>query len=170
MADAYPLSLEALLLVLLTLLVVLGLTFADHGSVGTALRRWLVETPARLLARLSRSQALGLGLVVLLGVVTITLFETEGVRLFSMAAPDMVAWVLMFDVTVVFDMVMLAIASRAIAGWRGLVRQRDIAGGILSALIGRINRGARSRSPRIKKSKPPRSSGDGEPDPAFAFA
>lgn len=114
---------------------------------------------------------LGLGLVVLLGVAAILLFEVEGVRLFSMAAPDMIAWVLMFDVTVIFDLVILAISLRAVAGWRGLVRQRDTALSRAGALIGRIRRGALSRGGRTRKPGAPRSpSSDGEPDPGFAFA
>lgn len=153
------------------LLVVFGLTAADEGLVGIALRRWLVEAPARLLARLSRGRMLGLGLIVLLGVAAILLFEAEGVRLFSMAAPDIVAWVLMFDVTAVFDLVVLAISLRAVAGWRGLVRQRDMALSRTRALIGRIRRGVRSRSGRTRKPRPPRPpSSDGEPDPGFTFA
>ncbi|VXC02837.1 hypothetical protein [Brevundimonas sp. G8] len=159
------------MLLSLMLLIVLGLTVADEGLVGIALRRWLVEAPARLLARLSRGRMLGLGLVVLLGVAAILLFEAEGVRLFSMAAPDMIAWVLMFDVTVIFDLVILAISLRAVAGWRGLVRQRDMALSRAGALIGRIRRGARSRGGRTRKPWAPRSpSSDGEPDPGFAFA
>lgn len=159
------------MLLSLMLLIVLGLTVTDEGLVGIALRRWLVEAPARLLARLSRGRMLGLGLVVLLGVAAILLFEAEGVRLFSMAAPDMIAWVLMFDVTVIFDLVILAIGLRAVAGWRGLVRQRDMALSRAGALIGRIRRGARSRGGRTRKPGAPRSpSSDGEPDPGFAFA
>lgn len=159
------------MLLSLMLLIVLGLTVADKGPVGIALRRWLVETPARLLAPLSRGRVLGLGLVVMLGGATILLFEAEGVRLFSMAAPDMIAWVLMFDVTVMFDLVVLTLSLRAVAGWRGLIRQRDMALGLVSVLIGRIRRGARSRRGRTGKPRPPRSpSSDGEPHPGFAFA
>ena len=159
------------MLLSLMLLIVLGLTAADEGPVGTALQRWLVEAPVRLLARLSRGRVLGLGLVVLLGVAAILLFEAEGVRLFSMAAPDMIAWVLMFDVTAVFDLVVLTIGLRAVAGWRCLVRQRDMALSRARAMIGRIRGGARPRSARVRKPRPPRfPSSDGEPDPGFAFA
>ena len=162
---------EIQVLLSLMLLIVLGLTVADEGPVGIVLRRWLVEAPAQLLARLSRGRVLGLGLVVLLGVAAILLFETDGLRLFSMAAPDMIAWVLMFDVTVIFDLVVLTISLRAVAGWRGLVRQRDMALSRARAMIGRIRGGARPRSGRVRKPRPPRPpSGDGEPDPGFAFA
>lgn len=157
-------------MLLLSVLIILGLTVADEGVVGTALRKWLVETPARFLAGLSPGRTFGLGLVALVGVAAVMLFETEGVRLFSMAAPDMVAWVLMFDVTVIFDIVVLAVSLRAVAGWRGLIRRRDMMQGLARRLVGRI-RGVRSRGRRIRKPRPPRSSsGDPEPGPAYAFA
>ncbi|MDQ1154762.1 hypothetical protein [Brevundimonas sp. SORGH_AS_0993] len=159
------------MLLSLLLLIVLCLTVADGGPLGVALRRWLVQEPVRRLARVSRGRAVGIGLIVLLGVAAIVLFETEGVRLFSMAAPDMIAWVLMFDVTVIFDLVILAISLRAAAGWRGVVRQRDMALGLIRALIGRIGREARSRSARARKPRPTRSlSNEDEPDAGFAFA
>ena len=137
-------------MLLLSVLIILGLTLADEGVVGTALRQWLVQTPARFLAGLSRGRKLGLGLVALVGLAAVMLFETEGVRLFSMAAPDMAAWVLMFDVTVIFDIVVLAVSLRAVAGWRGLIRRRDMMQGLARKLIGRV-RGVRSRARRVSK-------------------
>ena len=137
-------------MLLLSVLIILGLTLADEGVVGTVLRKWLVETPARFLAGLSRGRALGLGLIALVGLAAVMLFETEGVRLFSMAAPDMAAWVLMFDVTVIFDIVVLAVSLRAVAGWRGLIRRRDMMQGLARKLIGRV-RGVRSRARRVSK-------------------
>lgn len=157
-------------MLLLSVLIILGLTLADEGVVGTALRRWLIETPARFLAGLSRGRTLGLGLIALVGLAAVMLFETEGVRLFSMAAPDMVAWVLMFDVTVIFDIVVLAVSLRAVAGWRGLIRGRDLMQGLARRLVGRI-RGMRSRARRVSGPRPPKSpSADPEPGPAYAFA
>ena len=157
-------------MLLLSVLIIFGLTLADEGVVGTALRQWLIEMPARFLAGLSRGRTFGLGLVALVGVAAVMLFETEGVRLFSVAAPDMVAWVLMFDVTIIFDLVVLAVSLRAVAGWRGLIRRRDMMHGLARRLIVRI-RGVRSRGRRVSKPRPPRSpSGDPEPDPAYAFA
>ena len=98
----------------LCLLIVLGLTRFDQGPVGTVLRLWLVERPASLLSRLTRGQILGVILVIALGAAVVALFEAEGVRLFAMAAPDQIAWVLMFDVTVLFDLAILALSLRAV--------------------------------------------------------
>lgn len=157
-------------MLLLSVLIILGLTLADEGVVGAVLRKWLVETPARVLAGLSRGRALGLGIIALVGVAAVMLFETEGVRLFSMAAPDMVAWVLMFDVTVLFDIVLLAVSLRAVAGWRRLIRCRDLMQGLARRLVGRI-RGVRPRGRRVSRPRPPKSpSADPEPGFAYAFA
>ncbi|MEW6538135.1 MAG: hypothetical protein AB1448_06040 [Pseudomonadota bacterium] len=164
-------ALEALVILWLFLLIVLGLTVADQGPVGIALRQWLVEAPARRLSRLTAGQAAGLCLVVVLGVVAIVLFEADGARMFALAAPDMIAWALMFDVTVIFDLVVIAISLRAVAGWRGLMRQRELVLSVVSTVLGRIRRRARSRGGRFGKPRPPRSpSDDAEPEPGFAFA
>ncbi|GEM_PF-445420 len=164
-------ALEALVILWLFLLIVLALTVADQGPVGIALMRWLVEAPARHLSRLTAGQAAGLCLVVVLGVVAIVLFEADGARMFALAAPDMIAWALMFDVTVIFDLVVLAISLRAVAGWRGLMQQREFATRVVSTVLRRIRRRARSRGGRLGKPGPPRSpSDDAEPEPGFAFA
>jgi hypothetical protein len=164
-------ALEALMILWLVLLILLALTVADQGPVGIAIRRWLVEAPARHLSRMTAGQTVGLCLVVTLGVAAIVLFEADGARMFAMAAPDMIAWALMFDVTVIFDLVVLAISLRAVAGWRGLMRQREFATRVVSTVLGRIRRRARSRGGRLGKPRPPRSpSDDAEPEPGFAFA
>ena len=164
-------ALEVLVLLWLFLLIVLVLTIADQGPVGIALRRWLVEAPARHLSRLTAGQTVGLCLVLTLGVAAIVLFEADGARMFALAAPDMIAWALMFDVTVIFDLVVLAISLRAVAGWRGLMRQRELATRVVSTVFGRIRRGAQSRGGRTRKPRPPRSpSDDAELEPEFVFA
>ena len=155
----------------LFLLIVPALTVADQGPVGIALRRWPVEAPVRHLSRLTAGHAAGLCLVVVLSVVAIVVFEADGARMFALAEPDMIAWALMFDVTVIFDLVVIAISLRAVAGWRGLMRQRELATRVVSTVFGRIRRGAQSRGGRTRKPRPPRSpSDDAEPKPGFVFA
>ena len=118
------------------------------------------------------ARLLGAGARILtLGVAAIVLFEADGARMFAMAAPDMIAWALMFDVTVIFDLVVLAISLPAVAGWRGLMQQREFATRVVSTVLRRIRRRARSRGGRLGKPSPPRSpSDDSEPEPGFAFA
>ena len=145
------------------LLILFALTAFDAGPAGAGLRRWLVETPARMLSRLGRRQALGLGLVVLAGIGAFALFEAEGLRMFSMAAPEMTAWAMMFDVSVVFDMAVLAIGLKAVAGWRGVER----AVGATTSLIVRTIGGGRSRARRVRRPRPPQSSPDDQ-EPGWA--
>lgn len=159
------------MLLSLTLVIVLGLTAFDQGPIGAALRHGLVRAPARMLSRLSRlsrGQRVGIAVVVLLGLATV-LFEAEGLRFFSMAAPDLIAWVLMFDMTVVFDLVVLTIGLGAVSGWRGMVRQIEGLRGLARRLGGRVARTARARGRRVRRPRPPRpGSDDVEPGAVFA--
>lgn len=152
-----------------SLLIVFGLTLFDRGPIGAALRLLLVETPVRHLSRTSRGQVLGLLLIIGIGVLAVALFEAEGVRMYAMAAPELTGWALMFDVTVVFDMMVLAISLRAAASWRGLVRQIRAAVGIAARMATTAVKGVRSRARRIRPLRPPSDeSSEIEPDAVFA--
>ena len=152
----------------LCLLIVLGLTLFDQGPVGTVLRLWLVERPASILSRLTRGQILGVILVIGLGAAAVALFEAAGVRLFAMAAPDLIAWVLMFDVTVLFDLAILALSLRAVAGWRGLVRAGEAVRAQTRLAVQRLR--SRTRARRVRRLRPPRPrSPDDEPQGAWTF-
>ena len=157
------------MLLSLVLLIVFGLTVFDPGPVGATLRRGLVETPARTLNRLTRGRVVGLILILVLGVAAVALFESEGLRLFSMAAPDLVAWTLMFDVTVIFDLVVLTASLRIVAGWRGLGRATEAVLGLGRRLRRSVRRSAGSRTRRIRRPRPPRA-GCEDPDGGFAGA
>ena len=132
------------------LLIGFGLTACDQGPVGRFLRRRLVETPARLLSNLSRGQLLGLTLVLLLGGAAAFLFEAEGLRLFSMAAPELTTWVMVFDVTVVFDMAVLALTLQAVARGRDLNRILRRVFQTVAAYTSAVGRRRRTR----RRSKP----------------
>jgi len=140
-------------LLISVLLIGFGLTACDQGPVGRFLRRRLVETPARLLSNLSRGQLLGLTLVLLLGGAAAFLFEAEGLRLFSMAAPELTTWVMVFDVTVVFDMAVLALTLQAVASGRDLNRiLRRVCQTVAAhtSAVGRRRRTRRRRRPRAR--------------------
>ena len=146
---------------------VFGLTACDQGPVGRFLRRRLVETPARLLSNLSRGQLLGLTLVLLLGGAAAFLFEAEGLRLFSMAAPELTTWVMVFDVTVVFDMAVLTLTLQAVARGRDLNR-------ILRRVIQTVAAyttavGRRRQTRRRRKPRAPRPDAD-DAGPGLVFA
>ncbi|NBB63959.1 hypothetical protein GVN18_32350 [Pseudomonas sp. ODNR1LW] len=137
------------------LLIVLGLTIFDQGPVGVALRRWLVAAPARLLSQWSRGQLIGLACVALIGAAAVVLFEAEGLRLFAMAAPEMLGWFLMFDVTVLFDLLVLTVSLHALAGWRGLGRLAQTGRDKALRLWTQVRTRARSRVRRLRRPRPP---------------
>lgn len=91
-----------ILFVLLALIGVMGAL--PDTQVGRILRRWLVEAPARSLARFSPRRLVGPALLAAIGLFLFLLFEAEGLRLFAMALPEVVAWAVMFDVTVTLDL------------------------------------------------------------------
>jgi hypothetical protein len=156
----------------LILFIVLGLTIFDEGPVGGVLRRWLVSVPAQFLSQLSRGQLIGLACFALIGAAAVTLFEAEGLRLFAMAAPEMVGWFLMFDVTVLFDLLVLTVSLHALAGWRGLGRLAQAARDQGLRLWAQVRTRARSRARRLRRPRPPASGSlDDEPGrdiPAWA--
>ena len=157
------------MLLISSLLIAFGLTLFDRGPIGAALRLCLVQTPAHHLSRTSRGQVLGLLLIIGIGVLAVALFEAEGVRIYAMASPELTGWALMFDVTVVFDMMVLAISLRAAASWRGLVRQIRAAVGTAARMATTAVKGVRSRARRIRPLRPPSDeSSDIKPDAAFA--
>ena len=157
------------MLVFLLLSVLFGLTAFDRSAAGEALRRALVQAPARMLGQLARGQVIGLLLVAAVIVVATFVFEAEGLKLAAMAAPDLIGWVLMFDVTVLFDLMVLAISLKALAGWRGLTH---VATTLRQRTLQRIERlGARQvRRPRKpRRPRPPRQGSD-EAEPGLVFA
>lgn len=154
-------------LLISVLLIGFGLTACDQGPVGRFLRRRLVETPARLLSNLSRGQLLGLTLVLLLGGAAALLFEAEGLRLFSMAAPELTTWVMVFDVTVVFDMAVLTLTLQAVARGRDLNRILRRVIQTVAAYTSAVGRRRRTR--RRRKPRAPRPDAD-DAGPGLVFA
>ena len=155
------------MLLISVLLIGFGLTACDQGPVGRFLRRRLVETPARLLSNLSRGQLLGLTLVLLLGGAAAFLFEAEGLRLFSMAAPELTTWVMVFDVTVVFDMAVLTLTLQAVARGRDLNRILRRVIQTVAAYTSAVGRRRRTR--RRRKPRAPRPDAD-DAGPGLVFA
>ena len=155
------------MLLISVLLIGFGLTACDQGPVGRFLRRRLVETPARLLSNLSRGQLLGLTLVLLLGGAAAFLFEAEGLRLFSMTAPELTTWVMVFDVTVVFDMAVLTLTLQAVARGRDLNRILRRVIQTVAAYTSAVGRRRRTR--RRRKPRAPRPDAD-DAGPGLVFA
>ncbi len=129
---------------------------------GQALRRGLVDWPAERLNRLTRGRlvtwlCLGLllwGAAVVLG--------GEALRLLSMAMPETLAWLAMFDFSVVADLLIAASLVAAQTRLRGVSAR-------LRAVLARRT-APRARAPRRRRTAAPKAGNDDEPAPAFAMA
>jgi hypothetical protein len=94
----------------------------------------------------------------------ILLFEWEGVRLVGMAAPEVVAWLGMFDAAAVLDLAALAIAMAATTRFRA-VRDRVLA--LAGQAVTAVRAGLRSGRQRARRDRPtaPRPTRSDDPDP-----
>ena len=150
----------------LLLLCVAALAWTDT-AIGRVLREVLVQRPARMLASISRGKVVFWATLALAGVLAVVLFETEGLRLFGLAAPETLTWFVMFDVGVFIDAAIIAAALISSRGWqaarsetrRWLDRGERALGRVRTAM-----RASRTRRPR----RPARRPDDSEPRPGFA--
>jgi hypothetical protein len=137
-----------------------------NTSLGRWLRRWLVEAPARALSRITPRRMISTAALAALGAVLFLLFETEGLRLFAMAAPELIGWAALFDLTVALDVVASVLTVAAGARLKPLMARARLA-------IARITtppcRAARALRARITSRPGPRRSDDPEPGFGYAF-
>jgi len=119
------------------ILVVLLLVVFPTTAPGRTLRRLLVDLPAQHLNSITRGQAAFYCALLMAGVVLFLLFETEGVKLFTFLAPDLLVWFTVFDVSLFLDVfivgIMLATTTRVrvmtapVMRWAQQVRSRAVA-------------------------------------------
>jgi hypothetical protein len=136
---------------------------ASDCFLGKALRRWLVEWPAARLSRLTRGQLVcwlgfGLGLWA-----AIAILGGDAVRIMTMAMPETVAWLAMFDMSILADALVAA----------ALIATQTRLGGVaarLRAAFSRRSPGPRARARRRRRTATPKPDNDEEPAPAFALA
>lgn len=120
----------------------------DRNGLGRVVHRTLIERPARTLNAMTRARWIGVTLFVGLGTVLTLLFEADGFRLFSMAAPDLLIWATLFDVGVVVEITLIAVM---LAGRNGIAVARSAGKVLLNVTrhaFGRIRTLARNRTPR----------------------
>ncbi len=134
---------------LVTLALAVMLASPDSAP-GRALRRGLVETPARALNRLRRGKTVFFVLLAAAGLTLALLFRADGVRLFGLMLPDLMVWFAVFDVGVFIDALLIA---GAVLGANGL----RVARARVSALSGEILLFVRRRTTRQPRLSRPRS-------------
>ncbi|WP_409020081.1 hypothetical protein [Brevundimonas vesicularis] len=136
-----------------TLIIILLAAF-PATSIGKTLRNWLVDAPARRLNRVTPGH---LAFYLSLGVIGFTLFSlfgAEGLRLFSLMAPELAVWFVVFDVSLFLDVFLLSIALAATNQARiiraEVLRKLDC---VRMAVISRGSARARATKPVTRKAK-----------------
>lgn len=143
----------------LALLVLTKAVFPDT-RIGRALRAWLVERPAEALSRFGAGRALAPTILLLSGLLLFELGGAEGIRLFAMGAPEAMAWFVMFDVGLLLDVMLIAVAAGGAARLRAL---RDLAQKLAHGITVRVVRPMR-RAGRAVRSIRARRRSRGRPD------
>jgi hypothetical protein len=136
----------------------LTLIAAGDTPIGRGMRRWLVEKPAARLAGVRREAVLTWLLLGAVGAVLFWLLEEEGLRLFTMALPELVGWMTAFEIGTLVD----AIAVAAVAA--STLRLGAMRAWVARRLPGR-------RATRARRSRPAvRVANDDEDGRRFALA
>ena len=95
----------------------LAILAAPATPIAAALRRWLVDAPARRLSAASRADAV-IATVVFAAIVAMTcLDDGDPLRMAVMGVPDAALWLTSFELTTIVDVIVAV--GVAIAGWRG---------------------------------------------------
>lgn len=144
----------------LTVLAAALMWLSQGKVVGSALRRALVEAPARALNRLSRGRVVFFALLAIIGVALALLVGIEGLHLFGLALPDLLVWFAVFDVGVFIDAILIAGTLLAAKGPGAAKAWLAAMPGRIAARVARFS--ARARRPRRRPSDPKGDSAEGE--------
>lgn len=131
-----------------------AMVMAGRTPIGRAMRRWLVEAPARQLGRIHRGTVITmLLLAAMLGAIAL-LLEGDAFRFAAMATPEVASWIAMFEVSAWADAIALAVITASTVRWRAVA-------GWVKAQIVRKPRPRARRSRNIARRERP-SNDDGE--------
>ena len=153
-------------LMILTILV-LGLVAATltDTPTGRALRNLLVDRPARALAALTRGKIVFYVALSLAGLTAVLLFKGDGLRLFGLAAPEIAAWFVVFDVGVFIEAMLITAALISGRAWQGTQAAMQRGWRSIIGALARIR--PRSRPRRMRRpQRPGRPRDPSEPGPA----
>jgi hypothetical protein len=129
------------------LTICLALWLAGDTPIGRAMRRVLVDAPARILSKVHRGQWLMLLALLCVGGVLGWLTEGEAVRLMMMGAPDLMAMLASVELSAFVDVLAVAVATAS------TVRFRTIAAHVRGMCGGRNARARRTRT-RVERALP----------------
>jgi hypothetical protein len=107
---------------------------APQTPIGEGLRRLLIDKPAAPLARFTRGDAAVMVLLMLTAAMVTLVGEGDGIRLLTLAAPDVAIWITTFEVSAYVDILMaLAAAASSLrvrtfmTRWLGVFTRRPAA-------------------------------------------
>lgn len=147
-----------LALALMTMMVAGVIALFPETKVARSLTHWLIEAPARWLNRTAVWRTAFWSGLIAAGVVMTLLFEAEGMMVYGMMAPEVMAWAVMFDVGVIIDALLVTGAILAANGLKVARMQGRI-------LVDRVMKGVRTRwTSRARKVRPPASRGPRKSD------
>lgn len=155
------------LMLIIAMLVLLVLVAYPTTALGRTFRRLLVDLPAHRLNSVTLGQIVFYCALGLSGLILFLLLETEGVRLFTFMAPDLIVWFTVFDVSLFLDVMILGIMLSATTRVRPIVTLvvrwvRQVRSIAVARVFGHARTKARTSRPGVASD---------EPDPTgFAFA
>lgn len=135
------------------------LLLAEGTPIGRLLRRALVEWPATRLSRIRRGAVITWMILGVLGALCFWFLEEEGLRLFTMAMPEIAGWISMFEIGALVDAIVVAVAAASSLRF----------GAVRHWLAARLPMGRRASRSRRSRPAAPRASNDDE-DRRAAFA
>ena len=147
------------------ILTLLGLWALLLGACGTPIGAWLdralVQTPARMIGRITRGHLLlALALAGVIGLVFLIL-DHEGLRLMSMAAPEISSFLVTFEVSTWLDVAAAAIVAASTTRVRAVASLAKVR---LTGLLRRPRTRARRSRPATPTTRRPANDDDPAPE------
>ena len=94
---------------------------APRTPIGNAMHRVLIDRPAARLARFTRGDAAVMALLMLTAAMVTLVGEGDGIRLLTLAAPDVAIWITTFEISVYVDILMALAAAASSLRVRGFM-------------------------------------------------
>lgn len=138
----------------------LMLLLAGDTPAGRLLHRALVAWPAERLVQVRRGAVLTWMLLGAIGLLAFWFLEEDGLRLFSMALPEIAGWISMFEVSAVVDALVVAVAAASSLRF----------GAVRSWVAARLPMGRRATRARRSRSVERNASNDDEDSRSLALA
>ncbi|MBD8618571.1 hypothetical protein IFT67_06515 [Sphingomonas sp. CFBP 13728] len=94
---------------------------APQTPIGRAMRHVLIDKPAARLLRFTRGDAAVMFLLMIAAAMVTLVGEGDGIRLLTLAAPDVAIWITTFEISAYFDILMALAAAASSLRVRGFM-------------------------------------------------